>query len=113
MKKFIETKIVVAEPMNRGEYNQYRGWKIPQDENPEDEGYHLRYSDGYESWSPAKQFEESCTRYDENKLPATAILMNSTDYKDRFKAEYKQLVIRYKALKNMLDKWDDNKLEFT
>ena len=42
MKKFIGTKIVEAEPMNRGEYNTYRGWQIPKDENPADEGYHIR-----------------------------------------------------------------------
>lgn len=42
MKKFTGTKIVAAEPMNRGEYNTYRGWQIPKDENPADEGYHIR-----------------------------------------------------------------------
>lgn len=46
------------------------------------------------------------------KLNETVELMESTDYKDRFKAEYYQLVIRYKKLKNMLDKWDEGKLEF-
>lgn len=39
--------------------------------------------------------------------------MCSTDYKERFVAEYKQLVIRYRWLKNMLDKWDRNELDFT
>lgn len=39
--------------------------------------------------------------------------MSSTDYKERFVAEYKQLVIRYRWLKNMLDKWDRNELDFT
>lgn len=46
------------------------------------------------------------------KLNETVELMESTDYKDRFKAEYYQLVIRYKKLKNMLDKWDEGNLEF-
>ena len=59
MKHYIGTKLIKAKPMNRGEYNQYRGWQIPADENPEDEGYLVKYSDGYESWSPAKQFEEA------------------------------------------------------
>ena len=87
MKDYIGVKVVTAEPMSRGEYNEYRGWKIPSDENPEDEGYHIRYPDGYESWCPKKQFEEAYRRYDGTKLPSTAILMNSGDYKDRFKAE--------------------------
>lgn len=39
--------------------------------------------------------------------------MCSTDYKERFVAEYNQLVIRYRGLKNMLDKWDRNELDFT
>ena len=38
--------------------------------------------------------------------------MNSEDYRDRFVAEYKQLVIRYKGLMNMLDKWDRGELNF-
>ena len=41
MKDYIGVKVVAAEPMSRGEYNEYRGWKIPSDENPEDEGYQL------------------------------------------------------------------------
>lgn len=38
--------------------------------------------------------------------------MCSTDYKERFVAEYNQLVIRYKGLQNMLDKWDRDDLDF-
>ena len=59
MKKYIGTKMIEAAPMSRGEYNRYRGWTIPKDENPADEGYLVKYSDGYESWSPKKQFEEA------------------------------------------------------
>ena len=59
MKKYIGTKMIEAGEMNRGDYNEYRGWTAPADENPEDEGYLVRYSDGYESWSPKKQFEEA------------------------------------------------------
>jgi len=59
MKAYIGTKIIKATPMTRGEYNNYRGWDIPENENPEDEGYLVEYSDGYQSWSPEKQFEEA------------------------------------------------------
>ena len=45
-------------------------------------------------------------------LKDTVELMNSSDYKERFIAEYQQLVIRYKGLRNMLDKWDRGELEF-
>ena len=46
------------------------------------------------------------------KLKETVEMMNSADYKKRFKAEYLQLVIRYKGLKSMLEKWDKGALEF-
>ncbi len=48
-----------------------------------------------------------------NELRDTIEMMNSEDYKERFKAEYYQIVIRYQKLKSMLDKWDNNQLEFT
>lgn len=42
------------------------------------------------------------------KLADTVNGMNSADYKERFVAEYQQLVIRYRGLANMLNKWDRN-----
>jgi hypothetical protein len=48
-----------------------------------------------------------------NELRDTIVMMNSEDYKERFKAEYYQVVIRYQKLKSMLDKWDSDQLEFT
>lgn len=59
MEKYIGTKMIEVRVMNRGEYNKYRGWSLPRNENPEDEGYFVKYQDGYESWSPKKQFEEA------------------------------------------------------
>lgn len=57
MNKFIGVKLIEAEPMTRGDYNLFRGWIIPGDENPNDEGYLVRYSDSYVSWSPKDVFE--------------------------------------------------------
>ena len=45
-------------------------------------------------------------------LKDTIEMMNSNDYKERFKAEYYQLVIRYRGLKSMLIKWDEGTLNF-
>lgn len=69
MKMFIGTKMVLARPMGRGEYNIYRGWQIPLDENPADEGFLVEYVDGgasnhpdhagYISWSPKDVFERA------------------------------------------------------
>ena len=63
------TKRVHAKPMNRGDYNSYRGWEVPADENPADDGYLVEYLDGgksnhpnhagYISWSPKDVFERS------------------------------------------------------
>lgn len=45
-------------------------------------------------------------------LKDTIEMMNSSDYKERFKAEYQQVVIRYKKLAAMLEKWDKGELNF-
>lgn len=57
MKKYVGTKILQAEPMNLGDYNDYRGWTIPENEDPKREGYLVAYEDGYRSWSPKEVFE--------------------------------------------------------
>ena len=41
------------------------------------------------------------------ELKDTIDLMQSEDYKERFKAEHQQLSIRYKKLKKMYDNWDN------
>lgn len=46
------------------------------------------------------------------ELSETVELMLSDNYKERFKAEYYQLKIRYLKLKNLLDKWNNNELDF-
>jgi glutamate synthase domain-containing protein 3 len=47
------------------------------------------------------------------ELKETVEMMNSADYKERFKAEYQQVVIRYQKLAAMLEKWDNGELNFT
>jgi hypothetical protein len=69
MQVYQGTKKVVGFLMTRGEYNTYRGWIIPADENPDDTGYLVEYTDGdkpnddrhkgYISWSPSDVFENS------------------------------------------------------
>ena len=59
--KYIGTKLIKAKPITRGEYNKYRGWTIPENENPADEGYLVVYvdSDNYESWSLKDVFDRA------------------------------------------------------
>lgn len=47
------------------------------------------------------------------ELKETVEMMNSADYKERFKAEYQQVAIRYRKLAAMLKKWDNGELNFT
>ncbi len=71
MKKYIGTKLIEAEPMTLGAYNVHRGWQIPANEDPEKEGYLVRYPDGYESWSPKEIFDQAYLAVEDNKeLPS-------------------------------------------
>lgn len=67
MKTFIGTKIIFATPMTRAEYNTYRDWTLPENENGADEGMLVEYEaggqqndsrhQGYISWSPKSVFD--------------------------------------------------------
>ena len=69
MSTHIGTKIINAKPMTRQAYNDLRGWTVPSNENPADEGYLVEYLDGgtpnlagfkgYVSWSPNDVFERA------------------------------------------------------
>lgn len=69
MDLFIGTKMVKAKPMTRLAYNEFRGWKLPENENGNDDGYLVEYVDGgvpntkeyegYVSWSPKEQFDNA------------------------------------------------------
>lgn len=74
-KTFVGTKVVHATPMNRGDYNEVRGWAVPDNEDPTDAGFLVEYPDqpsncegflGYVSWSPKAVFEASYEEIDVN-----------------------------------------------
>ena len=46
------------------------------------------------------------------ELKDTVEMMGSEDYKERFIAEYCQVKIRYEKLKYMLERWDNELLNF-
>ena len=46
-------------------------------------------------------------------LKDTIDLMNSSDFKDRVRAEYYQLKIRHEGLSKMLEKYREGTLDFT
>lgn len=63
---YIGVKLVKPVAMTRAEYNEYRGWELPEDENGEDEGVLVEHMDGgkpnhvahkgYISWNPEEVF---------------------------------------------------------
>ncbi len=59
MQKYIGVKLVEATSMTLGEYNKYRGWDIPENEDPEKTGFLVKYESGYESWCPSDEFVKS------------------------------------------------------
>lgn len=87
MKKYIGTKQVEAEPMTMG--NAYskgflQAGKVPSEAEKDKAGYHVKYKDGYESWSPAEPFEEAY------KLADTAL--------DRMMIEGEELTVKLEKL---------------
>jgi|TARA_R110000765_G_scaffold71801_2_gene139387 hypothetical protein len=100
MKNYIGIKEVKARPMNRLDYNGYRGWDLPSDEDGEDEGYLVEYAnasgknhqnhDGYITWSPKDPFEEA--------------YRETTTYQDRLKIEYNDLCDKVEKLAKALEK---------
>ena len=59
MERYIGVKEVEAREMTLGEYNKYKGWEMPLDENPFKEGYLVKYDTGYISWCPKEEFEKA------------------------------------------------------
>jgi hypothetical protein len=69
MQRYIGVKEINAKPMTRQEYNNFRGWELPANENGDDEGFLVEYIDGgspntpdykgYVSWSPKDVFERA------------------------------------------------------
>ena len=100
MKTYTGTKVINAKPMTRGEYNIFRGWELPADENGSDEGYLVEYTDGgkanttayagYVSWSPKDVFERA---YNVVLLP----------HQQRVVAEKAELDKKREALRDFLD----------
>ncbi len=78
MNTYIGTKLIKATPMTRQAYNDLRGWTVPADENPADDGYLVEYLDGgkpnvagfegYVSWSPKAQFEAAYVEIGDARL---------------------------------------------
>lgn len=103
MKKYEGRKQVLAEPMTLLEYNKYRNWEMPKDEDGTTEGYLIEYFEGgnpnhpddtnHISWLPKDVFDKSYTLIDtyaqrlqlehddlKQKIPKLRLFMESDVY---------------------------------
>lgn len=103
MKKYTGVKEILATPMNRKEYIDYRGWELPADENGDDEGFLVEYVQsetspnqnhpahaGYISWSPKDVFEESYI--------STDVLINKTKAFGEYEPHQQRVIDELKDL---------------
>lgn len=58
MKTYVGKVKLQAKQMTRLEYNNYRNWKVPENENPNDEGYLIKYESGHVTWLIKSEFEK-------------------------------------------------------
>jgi len=91
MKNFIGTKLIKAKPMKQGDFYkterpdcfvpQSIGWS-------EEDGYMVKYEDGYVSWSPKKAFEKAYMELIVNPELATKEPSISQEMVDDFIVDY-------------------------
>ena len=98
---YIGIKFVSAEPMSAS-VAKTLGYRV---ENNNGEGYEVTYEDGYKSWCPKHVFDKANAEVKNKELAETCKMMVSSDYKERFKAEYVQIKNRYNGLESMIQKW--------
>lgn len=108
---YVGTKVIHAVAMTRLDYNIYRGWQLPKDENGDDNGYLVEYADGgtpnvfghtgYVSWSPADVFE---------KAYGTPVRQKPETFLDRMRKEFDELEDRHDKLDAFIKSPNFNKI---
>ena len=71
MQKYIGTKLVEAEPAWRLNGKVYEAGTMFGSADRPEEGYRVRYTDGYESWSPKAVFEQAYLPLEHNRALKT------------------------------------------
>ena len=109
MKKYIGTKQIEAEPMTMGEAYEkglLQAGRVPNESEKSKAGYHVKYQDGYESWSPAEPFEQAYKRADTfidrlyvehsdlmEKFEKCAVFVDSDKFREIVKDDYPALLL--------------------
>lgn len=97
MEKYISRKEVLAEPMDEAQAVELGYARPNEDDHEWRQGYHILYPDGYHSWCPKKQFEQS------NRCAET--------FMNRLFIERDELRERIKSLKSFMYTEKFNSLE--
>lgn len=107
----IGTKVIHFVAMTRGDYNLYRGWELPKDENGDDNGYLVEYTDGgspnveghvgYVSWSPRDVFEKAYN---------VSVRQEPETFLSRMKKELTELSEKVAKLHTFLSSEDSHKI---
>jgi len=113
MNYYIGVKSIKAKEMTLGEYNVYRGWTLPENEDPNAKGFLVEYEqdpvtpnqnhpdhDGYISWSPRSVFEKA---YLLEKAPLEIEAVNRAPHQERVVDEYNELLKKSNALSSFFD----------
>lgn len=94
MKQYIGTKIIQAEPAVRKGGKVYgEGEPIPRSMEPVEEGYRVRYPDGYVSWSPKDVFEAAYLAVSPNERLRTDAPSISQQMVDDFIREHEVMTM--------------------
>lgn len=89
MKKYIGRKHIEAEPMTMGEAyekNILQAGREPNESEKYKAGYHVKYENGYESWSPAEPFEKA---YKVADTPLDRMTIEENEIVDRIEKLYR------------------------
>ncbi|MFA5381925.1 MAG: Gp49 family protein [Candidatus Micrarchaeia archaeon] len=73
--KYIGVKLVEAFPQTRDEFAASKGNEMSS--APNEDGYRVKYADGYESWCPKEQFEKANLLIGEDGTKITAPTVDS------------------------------------
>lgn len=115
MKKYTRVKEILATPMNLKDYNDYRGWELPADEDGGKDGFLVEYAQsetspnqnhpahaGYISWSPKDVFDKSCISTDV-ELNNTKTFDQLEPHQQRVMNELKDLTKKSFDLSNFIE----------
>jgi len=64
MKKYVYVRTFEAELTTKLGYCNKRGWDVPDDQDPYEDGYHC-YDGGYETWISKEEFDQHAREAEE------------------------------------------------